>query len=155
MRIPPPLLALVAALAQRAVSRGSRPMTMFRGVLTVLTAGGSVALPMTAVKQLERAGTTIDPTHPEKASALVTTGPYAITRNPMYAGLTGLLLSNAVRKGSLASLLPVAAFVAVMDRVQIPSEEAALVQRFGRAYDEYRAAVPRWLDRRSLDLGGL
>jgi protein-S-isoprenylcysteine O-methyltransferase Ste14 len=124
-------------------------------VLAAATAAGSVALPMTAVRLLNQAGTTIDPTHPERASALVTSGPYAITRNPMYAGLTGTLLANAARKGSLSSLLPVAVFVAVIDRVQIPAEEAALLDRFGPAYDAYTTAVPRWLDHRSLDLGGL
>lgn len=108
---------------------------------------------MTAVKQLQRSDTTLDPTHPERTTALVTTGPYSVTRNPMYLGLTGFLVANAVRKGSLTSLLPVVAFVAVVDRVQIASEEAALLDRFGPAYDAYRTAVPRWLDQRSLDLG--
>ena len=148
--IPPPFLALVTAIAQRALSRGARRMTPFRAVLAAATAAGSVALPVAARNQFQRSGTTLDPTHPERASTLVTTGPFASTRNPMYVGLTGLLLANAVRKGSMRSLLPVAAFVAVMDRVQIASEEAALHERFGADYDSYRTAVPRWLDRRSL-----
>jgi len=154
MLMPPPLLALVAALAQRAVSRDARPMTPARALLAATVAAASAALPATALRQFRAAATTTDPTHPERASALVTGGPNAITRNPMYLGLTGFLVANAIRKGSLRSLLPVAAFVAVMDQVQIPSEEAALRERFGPAYDDYRAAVPRWLDQRSLDLGG-
>ena len=151
--IPPPFLALVAAIAQRALSTG-RPLTPLRGLFAAMTAAGAVVLPATAMKEFRRAGTTVDPNHPERASTLVTTGPFASTRNPMYVGLTGLLLANAVRRGSFKGVVPLAAFVAVMDRVQIPSEEAALRQRFGSDYDAYRTAVPRWLDFRSLTLGG-
>jgi protein-S-isoprenylcysteine O-methyltransferase Ste14 len=154
MRIPPPALALAALLTQRVVSRGRAATSPGRAVAAALIAAGSLALPIAAAREFRRVGTTFDPTHPEQASSLVTSGANAITRNPMYLGLTGLIVANAVRLGTHSSLLPVAAFMAVMDRVQIPSEEAALVQRFGPAYDDYRAAVPRWLDRRSLNLGG-
>ena len=67
----------------------------------------------------------------------------------MYVGLTGLLVANAIRRGSVRALLPAVVFVVVMDRVQIPAEEAALAEKFGADYDAYRAAVPRWVDRRS------
>ena len=53
-------------------------------------------------------------------------------------------------RGSWTALVPVAAFVLVIDRTQVPAEEAALVASFGASYDAYRAAVPRWLDARSL-----
>ena len=46
--------------------------------------------------------------------------------------------------------VPAAAFVALMDCTQIAAEEVALGAKFGAEYDAYRAAVPRWLDRRSL-----
>jgi protein-S-isoprenylcysteine O-methyltransferase Ste14 len=88
--------------------------------------------------------------HPDRASVLVTSGPNAVTRNPMYVGLTGLLLANGVRRGSWAGLLPVVVFVAAVDRLQIAPEEQALRAKFGAQYDDYCAAVPRWLDRRSL-----
>ena len=87
--------------------------------------------------------------HPERASALITTGPNAVTRNPMYVGLTGLLVANAVRRGSWVALLPVATFVLVIDRVQVAAEESALLANFGADYEAYRATVPRWLGRRS------
>ena len=68
----------------------------------------------------------------------------------MYVGLTGLLVANAVRRGSWRALVPVAAFTLVIDRMQIAAEEAALRARFGADYETYRAAVPRWLGNRSL-----
>jgi protein-S-isoprenylcysteine O-methyltransferase Ste14 len=67
----------------------------------------------------------------------------------MYVGLTGVLLAHAMWRGSWRALLPVAGFVAVVDRVQIAAEEAALRERFGDDYEAYLAAVPRWLDLRS------
>jgi protein-S-isoprenylcysteine O-methyltransferase Ste14 len=68
----------------------------------------------------------------------------------MYVGLTGVLVANALRQGSWRSLLPVAAFVVAMDRVQIPAEESAMLANFGAPYQTYRAAVPRWLGARSV-----
>jgi protein-S-isoprenylcysteine O-methyltransferase Ste14 len=86
---------------------------------------------------------------------LVTSGVNGRTRNPMYLGLTGLLVAHAIRRGSVWGLVPVGAFIAVLDRVQIPMEEAALEEHFGAEYQAYRARVPRWLDKRSFaDAGG-
>ena len=76
---------------------------------------------------------------------LVTSGPTAVTRNPMYVGMAGVLVAHAVLRGSWRALLPVAAFMAVMDRVQIPPEEQALAAHFGADYTAYRNQVPRWL----------
>jgi protein-S-isoprenylcysteine O-methyltransferase Ste14 len=147
---PPPALALAAGLAQRALTKGRPPPTTVRAVAATVTAAASVGLAATTARQFIRQGTTLEPFDPSKASVLVTTGPMAITRNPMYVGLTGLLVANAVRRGSWTALLPVAGFVAVIDRLQIAGEERALLANFGADYEAYRAAVPRWLDRRSI-----
>ena len=105
-----------------------------------------------AVTGFRRHGTTLEPHHPDRASVLVTTGVNALSRNPMYVGLAGLLVANAIRRGSWVALGPVAGFVFFMDQVQIAAEEAALLDTFGAEYDAYRTATPRWLGRRSLDL---
>jgi len=68
----------------------------------------------------------------------------------MYVGLAGLLVANAVRLGSWNVLLPVAAFTLVIDRVQIPAEESALLADFRANYEAHRATVPRWLGRNSV-----
>ena len=67
----------------------------------------------------------------------------------MYVGMAGLLLAHAAYRGSWSALAPAAAFIAVIDVYQVRFEEGALHERFGEAYDAYRAAVPRWLDTRS------
>ena len=139
MRIPPPVLALTAALAQRALTRGAPPPSGVRTAASVATAAVSGAIATAAARQFTRAGTTLDPSDPTRASALVTTGVNSVTRNPMYVGLSGLLLAYAIRRGSWTALLPVAAFVVVIDRLQILSEEAALSAQFGIDYEDYRS----------------
>ena len=113
-------------------------------------AAASVATAAASAREFRRRGTTVEPFEPSRASALVTTGVNAATRNPMYVGMAGLLVANATRLGSWTALLPVAAFTAYIDRVQIAAEEPALLANFGAEYEAYRSAVPRWLDRRSL-----
>jgi protein-S-isoprenylcysteine O-methyltransferase Ste14 len=149
MRTPPPLLALVAAVAQRGLAGGVRSRTTGRSAAAGAIATASAALATTSARRFSREGTTLEPVHPERASALVTTGANALTRNPMYVGLTGLLVANAVRLGAKRALIPAAAFAVVIDRLQIAAEESALVTKFGADYEAYRAAVPRWLGVRS------
>ena len=115
-----------------------------------MIAGASFGMAAASIRQFGRQGTTVEPFDPSKASALVTTGVNAVSRNPMYVGMAGLLVANATRLGSWRALLPVAVFTAVIDRVQIAAEEPALLANFGAEYDTYRSSVPRWLDLRSL-----
>lgn len=148
--IPPPLLAVAAALAQKALSRDAPPSGPLRKAVAGTLAAGSVALAAGSARRFRQSGTTVEPFHPERTAVLVTTGANALTRNPMYVGMAGVLLANALRRRSWAALLPLAAFVGVMDRSQIAAEESALSAKFGREYDAYRAAVPRWVDARSV-----
>ncbi len=90
-----------------------------------------------------RAGTGI-PTW-QAARRLVMRGPYAISRNPMYLGVSaayaGLALALA-NPWALALLVPV---LVVMDRFVIAREEPYLAARFGQPYRDYLARVRRWL----------
>ena len=142
---PPPLVALAAALTQRALAGRPKPVTPIRAVAAGATALASAALASGAARQFRREGTTLEPFEPSQASALVTAGANAVSRNPMYVGLTGLLLANALRLGSWKALLPVAAFVVAIDRLQIAAEESALLAKFGPDYEAYVSTVPRWL----------
>ena len=131
------------------MTRDAPPPTSARAAAAATTAVASVTLAAAADVTFQRRGTTIEPFDPGKASVLVTSGANAISRNPMYVGLTGLLLANAIRRGSWVALLPAAAFAAVIDRWQIAAEETALLAKFGADYEAYCARVPRWLGRTS------
>ena len=142
---PPPVFAAAAGVLQRALTRNApKPSTRRRlAAGAIATAAGALAT--SADREFRRQGTTDNPFHPEQASSLVTTGVNSVTRNPMYVGLAGLLVANAVRRGSWLALLPVGAFVIAVDRLQIPTEEKALLANFGKDYEDYRASVPRWV----------
>jgi protein-S-isoprenylcysteine O-methyltransferase Ste14 len=81
---------------------------------------------------------------------LITRGPYAYSRHPMYLTELALWLGSAVLFGSIIVL---AGWVALCVLVNIlaPREERALEAKFGEPYRQYRARVPRWL---SLPRGG-
>jgi protein-S-isoprenylcysteine O-methyltransferase Ste14 len=142
--VPPPLLALGAGLAQHLLARRRAPSGP-SAVAAGLIGAASFSLAVSAASGFRRRGTTLHPQEPDNASVLVTDGPNRITRNPMYVGLTGVLLAHAVLRRSIPALAPVVALVVVLDRVQIRAEEAALSNRFGASYDDYRSRVPRWL----------
>jgi protein-S-isoprenylcysteine O-methyltransferase Ste14 len=79
------------------------------------------------------------------ASALVETGPYRFTRNPMYVGLTTAYVGVALVLNVIwpLLLLPVALYLIV--RFVIRREEAYLAETFGAKYVEFRQRVRRWL----------
>jgi protein-S-isoprenylcysteine O-methyltransferase Ste14 len=80
----------------------------------------------------------------ESDSALVTSGAYAVTRNPMYLGWSLGVLGLAFGTGSAWLLAGWLAAVRVIDR-EVDVEEARLLERFGAAFKAYRNRVPRYL----------
>ncbi len=145
-RIPPLGWLALGLLAQKWF--GDRPSRTSRG-LAGLVATASLGLLAWAVASFRRHETTVDPLSPERASQLVNDGPFRVTRNPMYVGMGGLLLANAISRHSVLGLLPAAGFVLVIDKAQIEAEERAMAASFGRDWDQYVATTPRWVDHRS------
>lgn len=104
--------------------------------------------PIAAFLEFSRAHTTVNPHKPDSASALVTSGIYQWTRNPMYLGLSILLWGWAIALGALGAFVGAVLFVPVLQHVQIRPEEHALRARFGEDYARYCERVGRWLGRR-------
>lgn len=90
-----------------------------------------------------RAGTPIRPW--DRATRLVMGGPFRFSRNPMYAGVTAILLGIALVVGSWPMLVAPAGFVLIMSLVTIPYEEKRLRDAFGDEYEAYVARVRRWI----------
>jgi len=148
-KVPPPVYVAVGLAAQHLLARGRRP-TVVRSVAAGLLAAGSVCVAGGAARAFKHKDTTFNPLEPEGATAVVTDGPFRYTRNPMYVGMAGLLVANAIRLRDWRALLPLAAFVGTIDRFQIAAEEKALAEKFGADYAAYRSTVPRWIDARSV-----
>jgi protein-S-isoprenylcysteine O-methyltransferase Ste14 len=111
--------------------------------LGVIPLGVGVALNLVADRAFKRAATTVKPF--EQPSALVVTGAFRLSRNPMYLGFVLLLGGLAMLLGSLAPFAIVAAFAVAMDRLFIRLEEPALAARFGADWLAYRSRVRRWI----------
>lgn len=82
----------------------------------------------------------------ERESALVTTGAYAVSRNPMYVGWSTGVLGLALGTRSAWLLAAWLLAVSALDR-EVDAEESRLVERFGAEYTAYRDRVPRYLAR--------
>jgi len=85
--------------------------------------------------------------HPTQA--LVTTGPYAYTRNPMVLGLLFILLGVAFFRGSLSGFVLVPAIAIAAWLYLAEFEEKGLVSRFGEDYEKYRRGAPMLFPRLS------
>lgn len=147
-KIPPVPVALAAGAA---MWLGARLTPAWRVTLPaprwIEAAFASVAVLVVvlALVEFRRARTTVDPVHPRKASKLVTSGVFGVTRNPMYLGLLLLLAAYAVHLANPVAILGLVAFVAYLNRFQIVPEEAALTAAFGDEFTAYRQRVRRWL----------
>ena len=106
-------------------------------------AGAGILLALWAAAGFIRAGTPLEPY--KEASALVTSGPYRLSRNPIYLGMALLLLGFWLWLGSLSPGLVLPGFVIAIERRFIRREEAHLEERFGASFRSYRASVRRWL----------
>lgn len=117
----------------------------WRLLVTAFLAIAGVTLAASGIALFRRARTTINPHKPGATTALVASGPYRFSRNPMYAGMLLVLLAWAAFLAAPLALLGPAAFVLYINRFQIEAEERALTSRFGAEYDAYRSRVRRWL----------
>lgn len=147
-RLPPPVLLAGLAVAMWFAAGLAPPWTTGGAAGPWLAAACTAAgafVNASGFTALRRAGTTIDPTRPQRASALVTGGVFARTRNPMYLGFALLLLGWALWLRSPWALLGPVVFVAFVDRFQIRPEERALAARFGEAWSGYARTVRRWV----------
>ncbi|MDR7328390.1 methyltransferase family protein [Corynebacterium guangdongense] len=144
LRIPPAIIFGAAAGAQHVLSRRRSP-TRQSALLALPPFLASGWLVSGSLLEFFRQRTSVDPVKVSSARTLVRTGPNRLSRNPMYTGLAGVLVAHACLRRSGSSLLPVAAFIAYIDRFQIRAEESALTEMFGAEYEHYRDEVPRWL----------
>ncbi len=92
-----------------------------------------------------RAKTTVNPLKPERSQALVATGMYKLTRNPMYLGMLLLLIGWAFWIGNPVGVPMLFVFVWYLTQFQIKPEEQVLAELFGEQYTEYKHQVRRWL----------
>jgi protein-S-isoprenylcysteine O-methyltransferase Ste14 len=135
--VPPPLfdiggLAVGAALQQVAALPGpGRVLALALGAVSA-TAGGLLVASGFATRWRSRGD-------------LVTTGPYELTRNPIYVGLGFVYFGVAAALSLTWAVLLLPAVLYAVDRLVVAPEEHALLDRYGDEYRTYVATTRRWL----------
>lgn len=81
----------------------------------------------------------------ESPTYLETSGPFQISRHPMYLGMVTILVGIAIALGSLVTFVLPMVFVILMETMFIPFEEKNLEEVFGRQYLDYKKNVRRWI----------
>ena len=148
--IPWPPVIYTAAIAVSVILGMLYPLPWIGDLLgDLLFAAGWVALFgvavlwFTAIRTMMRARTTLNPN--AVPDHLVTTGPFGVTRNPMYLANTLLLIGVAFVTGIAWFLL--FAFIAAFltQKLEIEGEEKILAAKFGKKYRDYAKRVRRWI----------
>lgn len=148
LKIPPPAITALIAAAMWGISLFAPSLEvpgLIRAVVALALATTGIGISVAGVISFRRAKTTVNPMKPEATSALVTSGIYRLSRNPMYVGIVLTLIAWTVYLSSVWTLSGPLAFVLYITRFQIIPEERALATMFGATFAEYRSAVRRWL----------
>lgn len=149
-RLPwPPIVYLLAIAASVALGYAAplpwigKPLSDILFAIGWLMVAGAIAIDIGAMRTMRRHKTTIMPNR--GSEHLVTDGPFAVTRNPIYLANTMLMFGIGLITG-IVWFLPlglVAAFAT--QKLAIEREERHLDARFGKRYREYRKKVRRWI----------
>jgi len=137
------LFAIVAAVAldfMQPLRFLPSELGAFIGIPIVVAA---LVLFLLSVRRFKAAGTPVPGNRP--TTAIVRSGPYQWSRNPIYLAFSVLQLGIACWFNSLWVLGTLAAALGLMTWVVIPREERYLERKFGAEYLEYKASVRRWL----------
>jgi protein-S-isoprenylcysteine O-methyltransferase Ste14 len=144
VRVPPPLMVAVVMGAAWVLDRVwtlqiGPPLIGMGGAVIFL----AIALIGWALLVMVKAGNDPRPDKPD--AALVESGPFRWSRNPIYLGFLLAAAGLALIWGTLWGWVGVAVLHGLLDRLVIAKEEAYLTARFGAAYAAYQSRVRRWM----------
>lgn len=145
--VAPPPLIYIAGLAFGFVLEALLPSASLAGWLRWGVGGGlaagGLALARSFFRALARAGTTVSPY--SHSTALVTSGPYRISRNPGYLGMALGYAGTTLLCGALWPFVTLIPTLAAIEFGVIRREERNLERTFGAEYRDYTKRTRRWL----------
>jgi protein-S-isoprenylcysteine O-methyltransferase Ste14 len=145
--IAPPPLIFLAGLAVGFMVEALLPGSSVPDALAWILGGALVLAGAALLFSFERAfqqkQTAANPWRP--TTAIVTDGPYGISRNPAYVGMALVYVGIALLSQALWVLLPLPLVLAIIDRGVIVREERYLGRKFGQEYLDYKQRVRRWV----------
>ncbi len=144
-KIPPPIVTLIfiflTSLSNRLIEPFSFEYQLPVGILIVVS---GLAVLISAARVFKQLETTINPMDPSQASKLAIIGPFKYTRNPMYLGMSIMLLGFGIIFGAKLTICLLVLFVLYITFFQIMPEERAMQEKFDD-WEEYTSKVRRWL----------
>ena len=142
-----PRLVYLISLASGTVMHLVVPLPFLPGTLAVPLGvplvAVAIALYSYAVVKFRAAGTPVPAREP--TTAIVRTGPYRLSRNPIYLAFSLFQLGIAIWVNSVWLLATLVGALALIHYVVIGREEQYLERKFGAQYSEYKMSVRRWL----------
>ncbi len=148
LKIPPLFLTLLVGILMWLLDASFNQITLiktFRLEISIVLFLLSGFIIISGVYSFRLAKTTVNPIKPEQASALVTSGIYRVTRNPMYLGFALALFAWAIFLNNLNTVGLVVAFIIFLTYLQIIPEERILTKVFGDEFIKYQQQVRRWI----------
>ena len=142
----PPLVYLATIVTGSVLEFAWPTAFLPRGFATPLGSAlvmAAVMLFFYSVGKFRAAGTPVPGNRP--TTAIVRTGPYGFSRNPIYVAFSLLQLGIAAWINSLWLIATLIVAIALMTTVVIPREERYLERKFGTEYLDYKARVRRWI----------
>ena len=145
-KIPPPIVTLFFGLCIY-LSRSYFPV--FSGsalnFLSIFFFVYGIFVFAAAVISFKKQKTTVNPISIENASSLVVSGIFKHSRNPMYLGMSFVLLGLTFKFNVIGGLLFTGIFMLFITIFQIKPEEVAMEKLFGQEWKDYTKNVRRWL----------
>ena len=149
LRIPPPIVALIDILLIFLSKDYILILYLhphLQNTLSILFLIIGFVIIFSATKEFKKSETTVNPMKPETSTSLVTSGIFKYTRNPMYLGLTSILLASCFYFSSLLGIIVyVPLFILYITVFQIIPEEETMKGLFNDEYLDYCSKVRRWI----------
>ena len=145
-KIPPPIVTLVFGLCIY-LSKSFFPEFSFSilSSLSIISFIVGISVLVTAIISFKNHETTVNPISIEKASSLVVTGIFKYSRNPMYLGMSFILLGLTLKYNLIGGLIFTGLFMLFITKFQIKPEETAMEKLFDQEWKDYVSNVRRWL----------
>lgn len=149
LRIPPPIVALIGILLIFLSKDYILILYLhpyLQNTLSILFLVIGFVIILSATKEFKKSNTTVNPMKPETSTSLVTSGIFKYTRNPMYLGLSSILLASCFYFSSLLGIIVyVPFFILYITVFQIIPEEETMKGLFNDKYLDYCSKVRRWI----------
>ena len=144
--IPPPVWMMLSIVLMILINNQLPVLIIFEPPITQIgyvVIGISLLYFGWSVRQFFLSKTTLIPFH--ESTALISSGPFRFSRNPIYLSMLLILIGVAIRLGTFSPLVIVVAFWFVINQQFIRKEEQMLEKTFGEKYRLYCEKTRRWL----------